>query len=275
MSILDYLRQKCTLLLRLRCLQEENLRLRKQLGDLTDGCWPVAEGDSPVCGHEDLAGGLSSAIDGLQSQLSQMSNAVSDFGLREVSLQAKVMPEITSLGVLNYRLIRPGGAVDPQTISTLSLTIVPVPKQDKVGTLSPGEFKRHVGVEEIPGIGEDGNARLRRNGIYTATDFLQVGTRARSAVRLAALLDVDRQRLNEWLAQAQLLMLEGVNSQTAGLLFATGIRGLNDLASLTPAEVLSRYEKQAGSSKLPRLNPAQVEMWIKTARTYTGASEQV
>lgn len=275
MSILDFFKRKFTLLRQLDSLRLENLRLRKQLALPADGTAISVEDNSSGHTHDEFAGALSLAVDSLQAQLSEMSNPVSDFGLREVSLQAKVMLDVTPLGTLKYRFIRPGDVVDAQKVSTVSMTIVPVPKQDKVGALIPGEFKRQVGVEEIPGITEDGNARLRQHGIYTASDFVQVGTRLRGAVRLAALLDVDRQRLNEWLARAQLLMLEGMNTQTASLLFDAGIRGLNDLASLTPEQVISRCEKQNGAptSFEQRLAPAQVEGWIKTASAFTGAAD--
>ncbi|HEV7473881.1 MAG TPA: DUF4332 domain-containing protein [Pyrinomonadaceae bacterium] len=273
MSILDFFKGKCSLLRQLDSLQVENLRLRKQLDLPTDGTAISLEDYSSARTHEEFAGALSLAVDSLQTQLSEMSNPVSDFGLREVSLQAKVMLEVTPLGILKYRFIKPGDLVDAQNASTISMTIIPVPKQDKVGTLAHGEFQRQVGVEEIPGITEDCNARLRQHGIYTTADFVQVGTRLRGAVRLAALLEVDRQRLNEWLARAQLLMLEGINSQTASLLFDAGIRGLNDLASLTPEQVISRCEKQNGTPvSAKHLALAQVERWIKSASAYTGDS---
>jgi len=253
----------------------DNVQLNNQLERLNgEKEKPVME-DFPSPTHDDFAGALSLAVDSLQGQLSQMSNQVSNFGLREMSVQAKVMLEVTPLGVLTYKFIKPGDQVDAQAISTISLTIVPVPKEDMVGTLSPGKFNGKVGVEEIPGINKDRSARLKQLGIYTASDFFKVGTRVRSAVRLAAYLDVERQRLNEWLAHAQLLMLEGINGETATILIDAGISNLTDLASLTPEQVITLYKQQADTqgSPAPRLIPRQVEQWIKTARSYTGTPD--
>jgi len=253
----------------------DNRQVKDQPGVLNGGkLRPVTEDSAPTT-HEDFAGALSLAVDSLQSQLSQMSNQVSDFGLREISVQAKVILEVTPLGVLTYKFIKPGDQIDAQAISTLSLTVVPVPKGDLVGTLSPGKFNGHSGVEEIPGITKDNSARLRELGIFTASDFFKVGTRVRSAVRLAALLDVERQQLNEWLAHAQLLMLEGINGKTATILIDAGISNINDLASLTPEQVMTRYKQQADTqgSSAPRLALTQVEQWIKTARSYTGTPD--
>lgn len=255
--------------------QPDNLQLKNQLEGLNgEKPKPVTE-NFPAPTHDDFAGALSLAVDSLQGQLSQMSNQVSNFGLREISVQAKVMLEVTPLGVLTYKFIKPGDQVDAQAISTISLTMVPVPKEDMVGTLSPGKFSGKAGVEEIPGINKDRSARLRQLGIYTASDFFQVGTRVRSAVRLATLLDVERQRLNEWLAYAQLLMLEGIDGKTATILIDAGISNIKDLASLTPEQVITRYEKQAHTwgSSAPRLVLTQVEQWIKTARSYTGTPD--
>ncbi|HSS21106.1 MAG TPA: DUF4332 domain-containing protein [Pyrinomonadaceae bacterium] len=264
MSILDSFKRK-----RVPSTQTENGETQ-----LTSKASTLA--DDSGANHEDLASALGFAVDSLQTQLSQMSNPVSDFGLREVSLQAKVTMNITPLGVLTYRFISPGDKVDPQTINTLSLTIVPVPKQDPVGTLTRGDFQREIDVEKIPGIDKEIKARLQQQGIYTTSDFVQVGTRLRSAVKLAALLDVDRERLNEWLARAQLLMLDGMKSETANILFDAGIRSLVDLASLTPQQVIRRYEKQAATTRDPdqRLDETQVEQWIRTASIYTGTPDK-
>jgi uncharacterized protein DUF4332 len=253
-------------------LQEEHQQLRLELEALRAAKNPLVE-ENPAHSHDEFASAIGSAVDSLQMHMSRMSNQVSDFAVREISVQAKVSLEVTSLGVLTYRFIRPGDPIDAQKISTVSLTIVPVPKQDKIGTLGPGVLNAAVGLEGIPGLSEDLRARLGQHNIHTVADFLEVSTRARSAVRLAALLEVDRELLNGWLAQAQLLMLQGMDSQTASLLYEAGIRGLNDLASLTSEDVLDRYERQASAINGPtrkRLNVGQVESWIKIARTYTG-----
>jgi hypothetical protein len=167
--------------------------------------------------------------------------------------------------------------VDAQKISTLSLTVVPVPKPEGHGTLKSPQLNPQVGVDEIGGIEDAQRARLYRNNIYTVGEFLQVGTRARSAVQLAALLEVDRQRLSDFMAHAQLLMLKGIDSQMANILYSAGIHGFNDIASLTQEEIVSRYEQRArelGEEAHRRISPTNVKTWIETARTYIGLPDQ-
>lgn len=253
-------------------LREETARLRQQVESLKA---TGAGGDARS--HEEIATALSSAVDSLQTQMSQMSNSVSDFAVREVSLQAKVSLEVTPLGTLNYRLIRPEDQIDAQKISTFSLTIVPVPKQDEPGTPRPASFNTQVGIDEIAGIREAQRERLYQQNIYTVGEFLRVGTRARSAVHLAALLEVDREGLNALLSHAQLLTLDGVAGHTASTLFDAGVRGFRDLASFTPEGLLSLYEQHASTpdhAPLKDLTLTQATSWVKTARAYVGLADQ-
>jgi Domain of unknown function (DUF4332) len=272
-------------------LEEENQRLKSRTEHSTaddiahsaaDGTGSALvcsarDGAAPLSPQEDFASAVSSAIDSLQTQMSQMSNRVSDFAVREASLQVKVSLEVTPLGTLNYRLVRPEDPIDPQKISTLSLTVVPVPKPEGHCALKPAQVNTEVGVAEVAGIGDALSARLHRNNIYTVGEFLQAGTRARSAVQLAALLEVDRRCLSELMAQAQLLMLNGIDGPTAEVLHSAGIRGFNDLAALTSEEVVSRYERRAaalGQKRPARINPAAVKAWIDTARIYLRTGDQ-
>ena len=273
MSILDYFKRRGTLLRQISRLRAENRQIKQRTSPTASEFGP-AVGSAPVyLPQEDFAYALGSAVDSLQTHMAQMSNPVSDFAVREVSLQAKVSLEVTPLGTLAYRFVNPSEGVDASTLSSLALTIVPVPKLNGAGAPDLADLDAQVGVEHIPGLGERRRERLRRHDIYTVGEFLRVGTRARSAVQLAALLEVDRLRLSEWLTHAQLLMLQGVDGPTASVLHEAGIRGFDDLASLAPAEVSERFERQAAKSARPTLRgitPAQAESWVKTARAYTG-----
>lgn len=277
MSIFDFFKRRSALLQQTSRLRAENRQLKTRLDAA------VVAGDVRAVGvnsagnvyrpQDDFASALGSAVDSLQANMARMSNPVSDFAVREVSLQAKVSLDITPLGTLAYRFVNPADRVEPEKISSLSLTIVPVPKQNGAATLDAAGLDSQVGVEELPGLGKDRRERLRRQDIYTVGEFLQAGTRARSAVQLAALLGVDRLRLSEWMAHAQLLMLEGVDGQIASVLHDAGVRSLDDLATLSPEEVLARYERQAGKSgqlACESITLARAEAWVKTARAYTG-----
>ena len=270
MSIFDYCKRRRTLLRQISRLRKENRQLKKGAAAPTLAAGPAGAVYRP---QEDFANALGSAVDSLQTRMAQMSNPVSDFAVREVSLQAKVSLEVTPLGTLAYRFVGPSESVDAAKLSSLSLTIVPVPRQDGSGAPALADLDVQVGIEQIPGLGEKRRERLRSHDIYTVGEFLQVGTRARAAVQLAALLEVDRLRLSEWLTHAQLLMLRGVDGRTAAALHDAGIRGFDDLASLQPEEVVARCRRRAADADHPApagITPAQAESWVKTARTYTG-----
>ena len=66
-----------------------------------------------------------------------------------------------------------------------------------------------------------------------------------------------------------------VRSGDQTILIDAGISNINDLASLTPEQVMTRYKQQADTqgSSAPRLALTQVEQWIKTARSYTGTPD--
>lgn len=245
-------------------VQKENEQLKGQIKAMR------ASSSRPP---DDFASAVSHSLDTLQSRMTQMANPVTDFVVREFSVEAKVHIDVTPLGTFEYKFIDPGEDVDPQKISRIGMTIVPVPKQTAAGSWTRPDFTPFLGVEEIQGIGENYRKLLNKHQIFTVGDLLTAGSRVRSSVELASMLKVDRERLGHWLSHAQLLTVRDVDGRTAEVLFASGIKGLKDLAELTPEELVKTFNERVtklGHKNLKHITPAQAETWIKTAQSYIG-----
>jgi hypothetical protein len=222
---------------------------------------------------DDFASAVGHSIDAIQTRLAGLSNPVTDFAVREFSIDARVAVNITPLGTVEYRFIQPGESIDPTAVSNLSMTVVPVPKQTQAGAWLPTEFTPSVGVEEVPGVGRSVQQHLNDQGVFTVGDLLHAGSRVRSSMDLAAMLDVDRGRLGEWLAHAELLTVRDIDGGISGVLYEIGVRGLEDLASTRPEELAARFNQQlvrTGRKRVQPVDAARVTPWIRAAQAYVG-----
>lgn len=245
-------------------LQQNEILLREQLGQVRG-----RGGREP----DDFASAVSHSLDTLQARLTGMSNPMTDFAVREFSIEARVAVNVTPLGTVEYRFIQPGESVDPAAVSNVSMKVVPVPKQTQAGTWSPVEFTPSAGVEEIRGIGRSLRDELNGHGIYTVGDLLHAGSRVRGSVELAQLLQVDRYRVDEWLAHAQLLTIRDVDGRAAGVLYELNVRSLADLAAQKPEELAVRFNAQVertGRRRVAPVDAAKVTPWVRAARLFLG-----
>lgn len=262
----------------LAALQSRNADLTQKVGDLTlENVTIRKQLETKIRRSsrmpDDFASAVGHSIDTIQSRLAGLSNPVTDFAVREFSIDAKVAVNITPMGTVEYRFIHPGESIDPAAISNLSMTVVPVPKQSQAGSWVPTEFTPSVGVEEIPGVGRQMRTRLNEQGIFTVADLVHVGSRVRSSVDLAALLAVERARLAEWMAHAELLTIRDIDGGMSGVLYEIGIRTLDALAAVQPEELAARFNNQlarTGRKRVAQVSAATVTPWIRTARAYVG-----
>ena len=249
---------------------------------------------------DDFATAVSNSVDKLQTRLAGLTNPTSDFVVREFNLEAKVYIDVNEQGEIDYRFIRPGDNVDPQKVSNLALKLMPVPKQETApvpapdtpappapapGSLSPGGVTprpatplgveapgslpgQDLPLESIAGLGADLRDRLGQNNIHSVAEFLQAATRARTIAAFSAMLDVDRQRLGNWVMQAQLMTLGGIDAAMAQALIDFGITSLRAMAGANAQILLAEYNAQAAANEVPAATLADVQRWIATAKTY-------
>lgn len=234
---------------------------------------------------DDFATAVSDSVDKLQTRLSNMPNKISDFVVREFDLEAKVYIDVNEEGEIDYRFIQPGDNVDPLKVSNLTLKLAPVPKPESpepapdptpTPTLAPAPRSSvplpgsDIGVERLVGEGGEAREKLSRNNIHTLADFLQVATRARTLAQLSSMLEIDRQRLGNWVIQAQLMTISGISAAMAQVLIDLGMASLKILAGADPAALLAQYNTAAAAQTLPAATIEDAQRWIATAKLAVG-----
>ncbi|MBP7641118.1 MAG: DUF4332 domain-containing protein, partial [Thauera sp.] len=101
-------------------LESENAALRRQLAEVE-----AARKRSP----DDFASAVAHTLDTLQHKLAQTTNPVSRFAVREVAIDAQVTVDVSPLGTLEYRFVRPEDNIDPSKLSRIRLDLVPLPRE--------------------------------------------------------------------------------------------------------------------------------------------------
>jgi hypothetical protein len=244
-------------------LESENAALRRQLAEVE-----AARKRSP----DDFASAVAHTLDTLQHKLAQTTNPVSRFAVREVAIDAQVTVDVSPLGTLEYRFVRPEDNIDPSKLSRIRLDLVPLPRED-AGLSTGPEFSPYAGVEDIIGVGETWRGALNRQQIYTINDLLVAGSRLKSSAELAAMVGVDRTRLAEWMGHAELLSVRAIDPRSADVLWAVGMRDLATLAGASAEEVVAKYNDEVARRAQKNLAPIDTEQakaWIEAAIKYNG-----
>ena len=226
---------------------------------------------------DDFVTAIMHSVDSLQSKLSQMTNPVSNFVVRDFKIDTKVYIDVSDLGTIDYRFIQPGDKIDPNTLTNISLTLSPTPKADQIGSYQHPDFTPFEDVKEIQGIGEVNKARLNQHNIYTVSDLLHAGTRMKSKIELASLLEVDQKKLTEWVNHAQLMTVKNIDGRAAEVLYDIGVFNLTELSKQSPEELVVAYNKQVEVINHETVKPVTVELvqsWVKAAQLYTGEKAQ-
>ena len=223
-------------------LQASNLALTKQLDDLRN----------PPHSADAFSTAIQYSVDDLQQKLTTMKNPMSNFGLKGFRIDARVMIDISRLGAIEYRFIRPGDPADPNAVSQITMDLVPIPKAGADHTWTPDLFQPDLSIEALPQITRGQAKVLEASHIFTIGEFLQVGTRARATAELVALLRIERTALADWVRQAELLTIKGTNGATVLVLIAAGYPSLDAIAHSTPDALLAAHPPLAKTLTLVR-----------------------
>jgi len=248
-------------------LQLENLQLKQDLEN---------ERNKQHRTPDDFATAISHSIDSLQTRLNDTKNPLSRFAIKEFDIDMRVYAEVTPIGTIDYRFLAPEESVDPNRLTQIKMTVVPLPKENLTGSWTSPEFTPMRDIEEIQGIGEIYQKRLNKSQIYTIGDLLSVGTRVRSKVELAKMLEVDHNKLVDWLNQAELMTIKDIDGRAAEVLAECGIANLSQLCDQDEQALTTAYnaivEKKAHASLQP-VNLETVKQWITSASVYLGSSK--
>lgn len=219
-------------------LQSENAALTAKIAEL----------QNPPRSTDDFAAGMQHSLDVLQDRLATMDNSVSNFGVREFSLESKVHVDVTPLGTIGLRFVSPGEEVNAAALSTVSITVVPVPKPS-ADSVAAGTGTVDLSIDAIDGLSDDQVASLRRAHVTTVGSFQRIATRSTSTANLISLLGVDRDTLGRYTLLAGLLTVPGLDRLKAAVLYDAGITDVAALAQLKPAALGRRYATAAKRRK--------------------------
>jgi hypothetical protein len=233
-------------------LQKENDALRAQVASLQ------GEGRH----YDELGTAIANATDQLQRQLSESSNGVTRFALREVQLDTRVSLDLDELGNLRYRFPTPGAPEDA-SVGRLAMTIVPIPVEnaEAASLLRPS-----VPLETLPSVDAAGRKALAAAGLFRAGDLVSVGSRARVATELQRRLGVDRATLRTWVSEAELVTLPGATGRHVTVLRAAGFDSLAAVGAASVEDLVARFDEAAGS--VPGATPLDPELagqWVAAA----------
>lgn len=124
-------------------------------------------------------------------------------------------------------------------------------------------------VQSIPGVGDDGRAKLNAVGIMWVADLLRVAGPADGRRRLAGEAGIDAKDLLEWVNRADLMRIAGVSAALADLLENAGVDTVKELATRVPANLHATLTRVHGelSPEVALPLPADVEAWVAEAKT--------
>ncbi len=231
----------------------------------------VDELSRPARSADNLAEGVQNALDGLAERLGAMSNTTSNFAVREFTLESKVHVDVTPVGTIGFQFVKPGEVVNAAALSTVTLTVVPIPKPvpDPVGGTPPAPAVRATDSPvEALGLSDVQAAALRGAHIATTSEFARVATHATATAELVSMLGVSREELGRYALIAGLLTVPGLDPVKARVLYESGIHDTATLAGLKAATVVARYAKAAPS--IPgagrwRPKPEDASAWVAAA----------
>lgn len=182
-------------------------------------------------------------------------NRSTTFVLADFSIQLKAV--VTQEGEKTlFALPTKQGDLDPNLMSTVNVTLRPIPMEVKQAT---GTGRKPV--EIIEGIGTIIGERLRAVGIETLADL------AAASKEDVAKADVSQKKAAEFISMAKLMVksdiagVEGVDEQVAELLVASNIDSKEKLAEMAPEQLVKVLNEtlKSGAAKVPKSYRLTVE----------------
>jgi hypothetical protein len=186
------------------------------------------------------------------------------FVLSDFTLQLKAVVTQEN-GKTMFALPTKQGELDPNTMSTLNLTLKPIPL-----TVKPSTTRKPV--EAIEGIGAVIGEKLRNFGIETVSDL------ARASPEDLVKLDISKKKASEFISMAKLMVksniagVEGVDEQIAELLVVgANIDSKETLAQADPETLANTLMDaiKAGKVKVPKTTRLTLEdstRWVTSAK---------
>lgn len=123
-------------------------------------------------------------------------------------------------------------------------------------------------ITMIEGIGPAYKAKLEVSGITSVEALLEKGGAKKGRVDIAGTTGISEKRILKWVNMADLFRINGIASQFAELLKATGVDTVKELKMRNPANLHKMLIETNEQKKLTRAVPAlsQIEDFINQAK---------
>ncbi len=193
-------------------------------------------------------------------------NRSTTFVLADFSMQLKAV--VTQEGEKTlFALPTKQGELDPNLMSTINLTLRPIPLEVKAST---GIGRKPV--EVIEGIGTIIGERLRGIGIETVSDLAVASKEQLNQVGVPQKKAAEFISMAKLMAKSDLAGVDGVDEQVAELLVASKIDSKEKLAELEPEQVVAILKDtlQSGKVRVPKTYKLTLEdstRWVTSAKT--------
>ncbi|MFD2201099.1 DUF4332 domain-containing protein [Shivajiella indica] len=123
-------------------------------------------------------------------------------------------------------------------------------------------------ITMIEGIGPAYKAKLEAAGINSVEALLEKGGAKKGRTDISAATGISEKRILKWVNMADLFRINGIASQFAELLKATGVDTVKELKMRNPANLHKMLVETNEQKKLTRAVPAlsQIEDFINQAK---------
>ncbi|MFP4344327.1 MAG: DUF4332 domain-containing protein [Anaerolineales bacterium] len=123
-------------------------------------------------------------------------------------------------------------------------------------------------INDIAGMGGEKADALRRMGIDTMEELLEVGGTSQGRQEIAEKTGLDSDEILDWVNRADLSRIRGVRTEYADLLEASGVDTVKELARRNPQNLFETLQAVNEEHELVRRMPTreQVNDWVDQAK---------
>lgn len=124
-------------------------------------------------------------------------------------------------------------------------------------------------IAQLGPIAEPSARKLQAAGVCSTAQLLQIGASRRGRQTIAMTTAISEKQIYTWVRRADMLRIEGLDSQSAEQLEQAGVSALPELAT-TNAQTLqlkmqALHDQNRSHGALP--GRAELERWIASAKT--------